>query len=104
MKEVVTIDDCIANGTAIDSEGALWLACYSFGTAYRVTVDGKITHKITTERKALTNVKFGRGADNRILYLTSSDMERKSGYVYRARVSIPGNSLTDGFCHDCKLV
>ena len=89
-KEVVTIDGCIADGMAIDSEGALWLTCYSFGTAHRILPDGRITHRITTEQKALTNVKFGRGADNHTLYLTSSDMERKTGYVYRARVPTPG--------------
>jgi gluconolactonase len=90
MKELVTLDGCIADGMAIDSEGALWLTCYSFGTAYRVMPDGRITHKITTEQKALTNVKFGRGPDRHTLYLTSSDMERRTGYVYRAEVSTPG--------------
>jgi len=89
-REVVTLPDCIADGIAVDSEGALWLTCYSFGAAYRVTPDGKVTHKVTTEQKALTNVKFGRGADNKHLYLTSSDMERATGYIYRAEVPVPG--------------
>ncbi len=91
MQEVATVPNCVADGMAIDSEGALWLTCYSFGTAYRITpADGKITAKITTEQKALTNAKFGRGADNRSLYLTSSDMDRVTGYVYRATVGVAG--------------
>lgn len=91
MKEVATVDNCIADGMAVDTEGALWLTCYSFGTAYRITpADGKITAKVTTEQKALTNAKFGRGADSHSLYLTSSDMERKTGYVYRAQVPVGG--------------
>ena len=49
-----------------------------------------ITHKVTTAQKALTNAKFGRGADNQSLYLTSSDMERVTGYIYRAKVSVGG--------------
>ena len=90
MKLVATVPDCIADGMAIDQESGLWLTCYSFGTAYRVMPDGKITHKITTEQKALTNVKFGRGADNKSVYLTSSDMARVTGYVYRASVPVAG--------------
>jgi len=91
IKEIATIPNCVADGMAIDREGSLWLTCYSFGAAYRINpADGKITAKITTEQKALTNVKFGRGTDNHSLYLTSSDMDRVTGYVYRAEVPVPG--------------
>ena len=90
MREFATVPDCVADGMAIDVQSALWLTCYSFGTAYRLTPDGKITNKITTDQKALTNIKFGRGADNHSLYLTSSDMARVTGYIYRAQVTVPG--------------
>lgn len=90
MREIATVPECVADGMAIDSQGALWLTCYSFGAAYRVTPDGKITHKITTEQKAVTNIKFGRGAERQTLYLTSSDMDRVTGYVYRAKAPLPG--------------
>jgi gluconolactonase len=90
MSELITIPDCVADGMAVDSEGALWLTCYSFGTAYRVTTQGTVTHRVTTARKALTNAKFGRGADNHSLYLTSSDMDRVTGYIYRAKVPVGG--------------
>jgi gluconolactonase len=90
MSELVTIPDCVADGMAVDTEGALWLTCYSFGNAYRVTSQGTITHKVTTAQKALTNAKFGRGADNHSLYLTSSDMDRVTGYIYRAKVPVGG--------------
>ena len=89
-KTLITIEGCQADGMDVDKEGALWLTCYSFGTAYRVTPDGKITHKITTEQKALTNCKFGRGAARNTLYLTSSDMNRATGYVYKASVPVGG--------------
>ncbi len=89
-QELITIEGCQADGMDVDKEGALWLTCYSFGTAYRVTKEGKITHKITTEQKALTNCKFGRGSDSNTLYLTSSDMSRVTGYVYKATVPIGG--------------
>ena len=55
-----------------------------------MTPDGEFTDKITTEQKALTNAVFGRGDDNTSLYLSSSDMERVTGYVYRATVTVPG--------------
>ncbi len=90
MHELVTVPDCVADGIAIDTQSGIWLTCYSFAAAYRVTPDGKISHKITTEQKALTNIKFGRGEDNHSLYLTSSDMDRVTGYVYRAQVPVPG--------------
>lgn len=90
MSQHAAVEDCVADGMAVDRDGAIWLTCYSFGAAYRFTPDGKVTHKITTAQKALTNAKFGRGADSSSLYLTSSDMDRVTGYIYRAQVPVPG--------------
>ena len=90
MAQHAAVNDCVADGMAVDREGAIWLTCYSFGTAYRFTPDGKISHKVTTAQKALTNAKFGRGSDSNSLYLTSSDMDRVTGYIYRATVPVPG--------------
>ncbi len=90
MSELATIKDCAADGMAVDREDAIWLTCYGFGTAHRVMADGRISDTITTEQKALTNAVFGRGDDNQTLYLTSSDMERVTGYIYRAAVSVAG--------------
>ena len=90
MAEVATVNDCVGDGMAVDQQDAIWVTCYSFGTAYRVTPEGEFTDKITTEQKALTNAVFGRGADNSTLYLSSSDMERVTGYIYRATVKVPG--------------
>ena len=67
-----------------------WLTCYSFGAAYRIFPEGRVVGTITTEQKALTNCIFGRGANNKTLYLTSSDMERVTGYIYKADLSVPG--------------
>jgi gluconolactonase len=89
-REVATIEPCQADGMDVEEAGNLWLTCYSHGTAYRMTPAGQILEKITTEQKALTNIKFGRGADNRTLYLTSSDMARATGYVYKAAAKAPG--------------
>jgi gluconolactonase len=90
MSEIATVEPCVADGMAVDQNGNIWLTCYSFGTAHLVTPEGKIIQTVTTEQKALTNCKFGRGADNHSLYLTSSDMERVTGYIYRATVETPG--------------
>jgi gluconolactonase len=89
-REVATIEPCQADGMEVEGAGNLWLTCYSHGTAYRLTAVGQIIEKITTEQKALTNIKYGRGADNRTLYLTSSDMARVTGYVYKAAAKAPG--------------
>lgn len=90
IRELITVPDCVADGMKVDQQGNVWLTCYSFGTAHLVSPQGTILQTITTEQKALTNAVFGRGADNHTLYLTSSDMERVTGYVYRAKVEIPG--------------
>lgn len=90
MAEVATVEPCQADGIAVDKEGAMWLTCYSHGTAYRVSPEGKILDTITTEQKALTNVKFGRAGAENTLYFTSSDMARVVGYIYRAKASVPG--------------
>ena len=80
----------VADGMDLDRDGNVWLTCYSFGTAYLVDPTGKVIQTITTAQKALTNCLFGRGADHGNLYLTSSDMERVTGYIYRAKVPVPG--------------
>ncbi len=87
---LATIENCGSDGMAVDKQGAIWLACYGVGTANRVSAAGKILETITTDQKALTNCRFGRLSDRHTLYLTSSDMERVTGYVYRAKVSVPG--------------
>ncbi len=91
-KEVVArVEPCVADGMAVDAEGMVWLTCYSYGTAHRIdAATGETVELVTTEQKALTNAVFGRGDDASSLYLTSSDTERVTGYVYRARVGTPG--------------
>lgn len=88
---VARVEPCVADGMAVDAGGLVWLTCYSYGTAHRIDpASGAVVERVTTARKALTNVVFGRGADAHHLYLTSSDMERVTGYVYRAQVGTPG--------------
>lgn len=91
-KEVVAgVEPCVADGMAVDADGMVWLTCYSYGAAHRIDPStGAVLERVTTGQKALTNAVFGRGADANHLYLTSSDMERVTGYVYRARVATPG--------------
>lgn len=90
MERVATIDPCQADGMDVNKDGNLWLTCYSHGSAYLVTPQGKVIEQITTAQKALTNAKFGRGDKQNWLYLSSSDMERVTGYVYRAKLSAGG--------------
>ena len=90
-KVIAQFGPCVADGMAVDVEGRVWVTCYSTGTAHLIDpATGEIVERVTTEQKALTNAVFGRGADNHSLYLSSSDMDRSSGYIYRATVSTPG--------------
>ncbi len=90
MSQVAKIEPCQADGMDVNQEGNLWLTCYSHGTAYLVSPRGQILDRLTTGQKALTNAKFGRGDKKNWLFLTSSDMERVTGYVYRAQVAVGG--------------
>jgi gluconolactonase len=90
MSELTTVKPCVADGMAMDKEGAMWLTCYSFGLAHRISAEGKTLATISTEQKALTNVKFGRAGAENTLFFTSSDMARVTGYVYKAKVAVPG--------------
>lgn len=88
---VAEIEPCIADGMAVDENGNVWLTCYSYGTAHLIDPStGNVIERVSTEQKALTNCVFGRGDDKYTLYLSSSDMDRVTGYVYRATVTTPG--------------
>jgi len=84
------IEPCQADGMDIDKSGNIWLTCYSHGIAHLINPEGKSIQTITTAQKALTNAKFGRGSNSNWLYLTSSDVDRITGYVYRAKVAVGG--------------
>jgi gluconolactonase len=91
MERVAVVEPCQADGMDVDQEGMLWLTCYSHGIAHRINpADGQSIGTLTTAQKALTNAKFGRGPKANILYLTSSDMARVTGYVYRAVLPVGG--------------
>jgi sugar lactone lactonase YvrE len=91
MELMAKIEPCQADGMDVNQQGHLWLTCYSHGTAYLVSGEGKVLERITTAQKALTNAKFGRGEKRNWLYLTSSDMARVTGFVYR--VQLPSGGL-----------
>jgi gluconolactonase len=84
------LEPCQADGMDVDKNGNLWLTCYSHGIAHLIDKDGKSIQTITTAQKALTNAKFGRGPTAGWLFLSSSDMDRVTGYVYRAKPAVPG--------------
>jgi gluconolactonase len=90
MQRVAVVEPCQADGMDVNQQGNLWLTCYSHGTAYLIDGGGKVLEKITTGQKALTNAKFGRGPKQNYLYLTSSDMARVTGYVYRVKLPVGG--------------
>jgi gluconolactonase len=91
MERVAVIEPCQADGMEVDRNGNIWLTCYSHGAAHLIDPNtGRSLATVTTAQKALTNCKFGRGPQQNWLYLTSSDMDRVTGYLYRARVPTGG--------------
>jgi gluconolactonase len=91
IERVAVVEPCQADGMDVDRDGNIWLTCYAHGAAHLIDSNtGRSLATVTTGQKALTNCKFGRGAQQNWLYLTSSDMDRVTGYIYRARVPSGG--------------
>ena len=89
-RDVAVVRPCRADGMAVNLDGNLWLTCYSFGTAYLLAPGGETLATISVEQLALTNIVFGRAGQEKTVYLTSSDMDRATGYVYRASDDVAG--------------
>ena len=89
-REVAVVRPCRADGMAVNRDGNFWLTCYSFGMAHLLAPEGVTLKTISVEQKALTNIVFGRAGAERTVFLTSSDMDRETGYIYRAEVETPG--------------
>jgi sugar lactone lactonase YvrE len=87
------------DGTCLDAEGALWVACAGGNKVIRVVDGGKITHEIPLAGRHAYACMLG-GADRRDLYLcTAADyrpehtVTSRSGRIEVIRVETPGAGL-----------
>jgi sugar lactone lactonase YvrE len=86
-----------ADGLAVDSEGAIWVAGYNTGDVIRYLPDGTIERRIDFSDKfegcLITSLTFG-GPDLRDLYVVTAGDYRKpatrNGRIYRGRSEVAG--------------
>jgi sugar lactone lactonase YvrE len=87
------------DGTCLDAEGGLWVACAGGNKVIRVVDGGKITHEIALAGRHAYACMLG-GADRHDLYLcTAADhrpehtVSSRSGRIEVVRVEVPGAGL-----------
>jgi sugar lactone lactonase YvrE len=81
-----------ADGMAVDSEGAVWVALGQGGGVARFTADGSLDHVLDVPAGFVTSASFG-GADLRDLYVTTMDNTEdpsRRGTLFRTRLDVPG--------------
>lgn len=81
------LDDC--DGLVVDSEGAVWIACWRSAELHRFRPDGTLERTVSLPFANLVSVAFG-GADLNQLYVSTGGMDEKKGGVVRMRVDVPG--------------
>jgi sugar lactone lactonase YvrE len=81
------LDDC--DGLAVDSEGAVWVACWRSAELHRFRSDGTLERTVSLPFANLVSVAFG-GADLHQLYVSTGDTADRKGGVVRIRVDVPG--------------
>ena len=72
-----------ADGLAVDSEGAVWVALGSGGSVGRFLPDGSLDRELDVPADFVSSVCFG-GNDHRDLYITTV------GALFRTRADVPG--------------
>jgi len=88
------------DGLAVDSEGGIWIACFSGAELVRLLPDGSVDRRVLLPHRVVSSVCFG-GADWRDLYVTTAgddgvaallrgeEPPQQAG-IFLARCDIPG--------------
>ena len=82
-----TLDDC--DGLVVDSEGAVWVACWRTAELHRFRSDGTLDRTVTLPFANLVSVSFG-GPDLHQLYVSTGDVANRKGGIVRMQVDVPG--------------
>jgi sugar lactone lactonase YvrE len=85
-------------GTAIDSDGGVWVAVHGASVVLRYTVDGALDRVVHVSGSQVTGCAFG-GLDLGDLYITTSPVDpggagRTAGSLFRARPGMIGEPAT----------
>ncbi len=85
-------------GTAIDSDGGVWVAVHGGSVVLRYTVDGALDPLVHVAESQVTGCAFG-GLDLSDLYITTSPVDpgragHPVGLLFRARPGVVGAEVT----------
>ena len=83
----------VADGMAVDENGAVWVALGPSGSVGRFTPEGKLDLEVSMDAKFVASLCFG-GADGRDLFATSIARDGGPGAVFHDRVDVAGAPIT----------
>lgn len=83
----------VADGMAVDENGAVWVALGPSGSVGRFTPEGKLDLEVSMDAKFVASLCFG-GADGRDLFATSIARDGGPGAVFHGRVDVAGAPIT----------
>lgn len=99
---LLTLQDALPDGIAVDEAGCLWVAAWGSGQLRRFLPDGSVAQVVALPAPHVTNAAFA-GDDLRTLVITTgsaelTDEERTahpdSGRIFTLRVDVPGVPLS----------
>lgn len=83
----------VADGLAVDENGAVWVALGPSGSVGRFTPDGTLDLEVSMNATFVASLCFG-GADGRDLFATSIARDGGPGAVFHGRVDVAGAPIT----------
>lgn len=83
----------VADGMAVDENGALWVALGPSGSVGRFTPDGRLDREVSMDATFVASLCFG-GPDGRDLFATTIARDGGPGGVFHGRVDVAGAPIT----------
>ncbi len=83
----------VADGMAVDENGAIWVALGPSGSVGRFAPDGKLDLQVTMDATFVASLCFG-GTDGKDLFATSIARDGGPGAVFHGRVDVAGAPIT----------
>lgn len=83
----------VADGMAVDENGAVWVALGPSGSVGRFSPDGALDLEVSMDARFVASLCFG-GTDGRDLFATSIARDGGPGAVFHGRVDVAGAPIT----------
>jgi sugar lactone lactonase YvrE len=98
-REWAKLDGCTPDGSCLDAEGAIWLACPMSHRVVRVAEGGKVLDEVSVGDRNAYACMLG-GDDRRTLFVCTAEssnpaktLAKMTGRIEKTRVDVPGAGL-----------